>query len=73
MTLRARWAWILGLRLGREAQVEVTQFGKKCHADCEIFKQIGDCVMPREGIFARVIKPGHVKPGDSIEVLNESD
>lgn len=61
------------LKLGEEAQVEVTQFGKKCHSGCEIFEQIGDCVMPREGIFARVIKPGPIKPGDTIEVLNDND
>ncbi len=61
------------LRLGETAEVEVTQFGKECHTRCEIFKQVGDCVMPREGIFARVIKPGPIKPGDSIEVLNGND
>jgi MOSC domain-containing protein YiiM len=61
------------LRLGETAEVEVTQFGKECHSRCEIFKQVGDCVMPREGIFARVIKPGPIEPGDSIEVLNEND
>lgn len=61
------------LRLGLEAEVEVTQFGKECHTRCEIFEQVGDCVMPREGIFARVTRPGPVKPGDSIEVLNEDD
>ena len=61
------------LRLGSTAEVEVTQFGKECHSRCEIFKQVGDCVMPREGIFARVIKPGAIKPGDTIEVLNGND
>ncbi len=61
------------LRLGSTAEVEVTQFGKECHSRCEIFKQVGDCVMPREGIFAKVTKPGPIKPGDSIEVLNAND
>jgi len=61
------------LRLGPDAEVEITQFGKKCHHDCEIFQQIGDCVMPREGIFAKVIKPGRIKPGNTIEVLNSND
>ena len=58
------------LRLGPDAEVEITQFGKKCHQDCEILKLVGDCIMPREGIFAKVIKPGQIKPGDTIDVLN---
>jgi MOSC domain-containing protein YiiM len=61
------------LRLGADAEVEVTQFGKKCHSTCEIFEQVGDCVMPREGIFAKVIMPGRIKAGDSIEVLDSND
>jgi len=59
------------LRLGETAEVEITQFGKECHQDCEIRKLVGDCVMPREGIFARVIKTGRVQPGDVIEVLDD--
>jgi len=43
--------------------------GKKCHHDCEIRKKIGDCVMPREGIFTRVLKGGKVNTGDCVEVL----
>ncbi|MCK4292275.1 MAG: MOSC domain-containing protein [Planctomycetes bacterium] len=61
------------LRLGSVAELEVTQFGKKCHSRCEIFQQVGDCVMPREGIFARVTKPGRITPGDTIEVVNQDD
>ncbi len=61
------------LRLGADAEVEITQFGKECHSGCEIFQQIGDCVMPREGVFAKVTKPGRIKPGDTIEVLNPND
>jgi MOSC domain-containing protein YiiM len=57
------------LRLGDDAEVEITQFGKKCHSGCEIFQQIGDCIMPREGVFAKVLKSGRIKPGDTIEVL----
>jgi len=57
------------LRLGADAEVEITQFGKQCHSGCEIFQQIGDCIMPREGIFAKVTKPGRIKTGDTIEVL----
>lgn len=50
-----------------EALLEVTQIGKSCHHGCEIFKQVGHCVMPKEGIFARVLVGGSVKPEDSIE------
>jgi MOSC domain-containing protein YiiM len=57
------------LTVGESVLLEVTQIGKKCHHDCEIRKKIGDCVMPREGIFARVLKGGRVKPGDCVEVL----
>ena len=49
-----------------EALLEVTQIGKECHADCAIRKQVGDCVMPREGIFTRVIEGGIIKAGDTI-------
>ena len=61
------------LRLGADAEVEITQFGKECHSGCEIFQQIGDCIMPREGVFAKVIKPGRIKPSDTIEVINPND
>jgi len=61
------------LRLGPTAEVEITQFGKQCHSGCSIFLQIGDCIMPREGVFAKVIKGGKVKPGDTIEVLKSND
>ena len=56
------------LRLGR-VLVEVTQIGKTCHSGCAVFQAVGDCVMPREGIFARVIEPGEVAVGDRVEVL----
>ena len=58
------------LRLGADAEVEITQFGKKCHSGCVIFQQIGDCVMPREGIFAKVTKPGKIKAGDTIYIYH---
>ncbi len=48
---------------------EVTQIGKECHADCAIRQQVGDCVMPREGIFVRVLEEGILKPSDTIEVV----
>jgi MOSC domain-containing protein YiiM len=61
------------LKVGPEAEVEITQFGKKCHTGCEIFQLVGDCIMPREGVFAKVTKPGRVKPGDRIEVSKQND
>ncbi len=58
------------VRIG-EAEAEVTQHGKKCHDRCFIYDQVGDCVMPREGIFVRVLKGGTVKQGDGIEVIGD--
>lgn len=55
------------LRLG-EALVEVTQIGKVCHDRCAIFYLAGDCVMPREGIFARVLEGGRLRAGDEVVV-----
>jgi MOSC domain-containing protein YiiM len=49
--------------------LEVTQIGKVCHDRCHIFYTVGDCIMPREGIFTKVLKGGMVKVGDTIEVL----
>ena len=48
----------------------VTQIGKECHADCAIRQQAGDCVMPREGIFAIVLEDGEAQAGDFVEVLD---
>ena len=59
------------LRVGKEIELEVTQIGKECHARCEIYQQVGDCIMPREGIFTKVIKAGRIKVGDTIEVFND--
>ena len=56
------------LRIG-EAECEVTQIGKECHADCAIRKAAGDCVMPREGIFVKVLESGKVRKGDTVEVI----
>ncbi|NLI93820.1 MAG: MOSC domain-containing protein [Peptococcaceae bacterium] len=53
-----------------ETTMEVTQIGKECHHGCAIRQKTGDCVMPREGIFTKVLTPGWVKPGDSIEVIS---
>jgi cyclic pyranopterin phosphate synthase len=59
------------LKLGESVELEVTQFGKECHGRCEIFEQVGDCIMPREGIFAKVTTPGQINVGDVIEVVND--
>lgn len=50
------------IAVGEEVVLEVSQIGKECHAKCAIFHQIGNCVMPREGVFARVIRGGDVRP-----------
>jgi MOSC domain-containing protein YiiM len=57
------------LEIGDGIILEVTQIGKTCHEHCAIFKQVGTCVMPVEGIFTRVIKGGRVKAGDEINVI----
>ncbi|AZR72003.1 molybdenum cofactor sulfurase [Anoxybacter fermentans] len=57
------------LKLGMDVVLEITQKGKECHSRCAIYEQAGDCVMPREGIFARVIKGGKLTPGMEIEVV----
>jgi MOSC domain-containing protein YiiM len=57
------------LKIGSDAVGEVTQIGKECHAHCAIYYQAGDCVMPREGIFIRVLEGGSVKVGDKVEVM----
>jgi MOSC domain-containing protein YiiM len=64
------WELPIGTRLllGVDVLLEVTQIGKTCHQRCQIFHQVGDCVMPREGIFARVLKGGEVRVGDALVV-----
>ena len=49
-----------------EAILELTQIGKDCHSHCEIYKKMGDCIMPREGVFTEIIKGGVIKPGDEV-------
>jgi len=55
------------LKLG-DCLVEVTQIGKECHQHCEIYKKVGQCIMPHEGIFVKVLKPGVLSVGDAILV-----
>jgi len=57
------------LSIGKEVILEVTQIGKDCHSGCAIYRQIGKCIMPKEGVFARVIKGGVVKAGNAIRIL----
>jgi MOSC domain-containing protein YiiM len=56
------------LKVGEDVLLEITQIGKDCHSGCAIFKKIGKCIMPKEGIFAKVIKGGDVKVGDEIKI-----
>ena len=60
------------LRIGEQALGEVTQIGKECHDKCAIYYQAGDCVMPREGIFVRILDGGPIKEGDIIEISEEA-
>jgi len=57
------------LSLGKGVVLEITQIGKECHTGCAIFRQVGKCIMPKEGVFARVIRGGLVRTGDTIKVL----
>lgn len=57
------------IKIGREIILEISQIGKVCHTRCKIFYKLGDCIMPKQGIFAKVIKGGEVKKGDKIYEL----
>lgn len=59
------------LKIGSDVLLEVSQIGKVCHNRCSIFYAVGDCVMPREGIFAKVLAGGQIKIGDLIEVVEQ--
>ncbi len=61
------------IKIGEDVILQVTQIGKKCHNFCEIYKKIGKCIMPKQGIFAKVLQGGWIKKGDSISLMkNES-
>lgn len=51
--------------------LEMTQIGKECHHGCQIFQKMGDCIMPREGVFARVIRGGTIRVGDEMKVVED--
>jgi len=57
--------------VGDSVLLEITQIGKECHKKCAIYYQAGDCIMPREGVFARVLKGGRIHPGDTLVRLTE--
>ncbi len=50
------------------AELEITQIGKECHTPCAVYRRVGDCVMPREGIFARVIRGGEIHLSDTVQL-----
>jgi|TARA_B100002003_G_scaffold250331_1_gene289425 MOSC domain-containing protein YiiM len=57
------------VKLGDSAFVEITQIGKECHTKCAIYYKAGDCIMPKEGVFAKVLEGGTIQCGDKIEIL----
>jgi MOSC domain-containing protein YiiM len=59
--------------VGDQIVLEISQIGKECHSGCAIFKLTGKCIMPKEGIFARVIKGGEIRSGDKIEITFEPE
>lgn len=59
------------LRIGGVAELEVTQLGKTCHRRCRIYEKVGDCIMPKQGVFARVTTGGTIKVGDFVEVFHD--
>ena len=61
------------LTVGDEVVLEISQIGKECHSGCAIFKQTGKCIMPKEGVFARVIQGGPVETGDKIEIKSHPE
>jgi MOSC domain-containing protein YiiM len=52
--------------------LEITQIGKQCHSECEIYRMVGDCIMPREGVFAKVLKGGSIKTGDELTLVTDN-
>lgn len=59
------------VKLGTSAEIEISQIGKECHNKCAIYYQAGDCIMPREGVFARVISSGEIHCGDAIILVKK--
>ncbi|MBW1747122.1 MAG: MOSC domain-containing protein, partial [Deltaproteobacteria bacterium] len=61
------------VKLGKSAEIEISQIGKQCHNRCAIYYQAGDCIMPKEGVFARVIAGGKIRCGDTVKPLLPKD
>ncbi len=59
------------LKGGNEVVLEISKIGKECHIGCAIYQKLGDCIMPREGIFAKIIKGGTIKKGDVLETIDK--
>jgi MOSC domain-containing protein YiiM len=59
------------MTVGNDIELEVSQIGKQCHSRCAIYHQAGDCVMPKEGIFVKVIKGGTIRKGDAIKIRSK--
>jgi MOSC domain-containing protein YiiM len=59
------------IRIGEDVELQVSQIGKECHDRCAIYHQAGDCVMPKEGIFVKVLRGGVAKKGDSVKVESQ--
>jgi MOSC domain-containing protein YiiM len=60
------------LKIGGEVVLEISQIGKTCHSGCAIFQAVGSCIMPKEGVFARVIGGGKIRTGDAVEIIRET-
>lgn len=60
------------LKIGGAAVLKISKIGKECHRYCSVYYKIGDCIMPREGIFAQVLKGGEIRMGDNIEVVEDA-
>ena len=61
------------ISIGKEIILEITQIGKECHTGCTIYRQIGKCIMPKEGVFAKVIRGGLLKAGDPVRIKEDGD
>ncbi|MEW6033231.1 MAG: MOSC domain-containing protein [Chloroflexota bacterium] len=61
------------IRIGDGVVLELTQVGKECHTRCAIYRQVGQCIMPTEGVFARVLRGGVVRPDDILRVLDDGE
>lgn len=60
--------WAASFRIG-DVVLEMTQIGKECHNHCQIYQRMGECIMPKEGVFARVLQGGRIKRGDEIQLV----